>query len=169
MSEMVPPAPRRERVTQPEGGRVMTKQADGLSSNINDLVRRWISGGVVPVMRDRPQYGDFSQAGDYLHAVEAVRSANADFALLPADVRKHVDNDPVKFLEMCLDPSRRAEVLELGLAERDIPAQAPAVTPTVTPVPPSRIRPRADVGLARGRWPPRTFLGGLFLCTVALT
>lgn len=109
------------RVRAPESGPSMTKQSDALDSDINAIMGRFISHGEIPASRGQPQYGDFSNVDDYLGAMTKVREAQAQFDLLPAAVRAHVDNDPGKFLEMVYDEDRIGELEELGLVERQKP------------------------------------------------
>lgn len=118
------------RVTHPEGGRLMTKQAGKDAADINLIMKKYIAHGVPPLANGRtPHYGDFTDADGYMSAMMAIRQAEGDFMRLPSRVRAHVDNDPAKFIEMVFDPERRAELEELGLVAEAAPAAAPPSKP----------------------------------------
>lgn len=127
----------------PEGGRVMVKQSMAGATDINAVVARHVAHRVPFSMDARATYGDFSAIGDYQSALDRVLAAQAEFAMLPASVRDHCENDPGRFLEMVFDPARRGELEALGLVEAAAPEAAPAadpkpgsvVVPPVIPVP----------------------------------
>lgn len=124
----------RERVAvhPPEGGKVRTKQSDTLDSDINVIMNRFVAAGELPHDGRTPTYGDFTTAGNYHTALNLVKAAQDDFMSLPAIVRKHVDNDPGKFLDLVYDPDRRGELEELGM----VPEQAPEAAPPPADPPP---------------------------------
>lgn len=123
------------RVRTPVGVRSRTKQSFKEESDLNSVMRRYRNTGLLPNLNQAlGHYGDFSNADDYLAAMESVREADALFAALPARVRDHVNNDPAQLLLLVHDPERRAELQELGLVppppvEPVVPAGAPAVPP----------------------------------------
>ena len=121
----------RRQVLHPGGGAVRTKQADLKASDINGIVSRWLKTGVPPEGSGVARYGDFRNADDYLSCLLRVQEAEREFLKLPALVRRHVDNDPGKFLEMVFDPDRRPELEELGLVEAQVPppVEPPAGAP----------------------------------------
>lgn len=125
----------RVRVVQPEGGRVLTKQAMRDETDVRLIVRKFHQAGVIPRLEARePWYGDFSNVDDYLTALNRVRAAQEGFEALPAAVRDHVDNDPGEFVRLVTDPERRAELVELGLVSAPAPdPEAPAVLPAPAP------------------------------------
>lgn len=106
----------RERVRTAVGEKSRTKQSFAEESDINAIMRKYLSSGILPHLSSSPpRYGDFSTAGDYLEAMNKVKDAEQRFADLPSNVRDHVDNDPAKLLELAYDESRRDELVELGL------------------------------------------------------
>lgn len=110
----------------------MTKQSDALATDVNTIMQRWIAHGTPPGgPAMHASYGDFSNVDDYHTSLNKLREAQQSFEALPAAVRKHVQNDPGKFLEMVYDPDRRGELEQLGL----IPEQAPEDAPPATPEP----------------------------------
>lgn len=126
----------RVRVFHPSGGQLMVKRAEQAASDINVIMRRWKSSGVAPVMTATPQYGDFSSGVDYHSGVNALLAAEKDFAALPSEVRKRVDNDPGQFLDMVADPDGLTELIDLGLAVDRIPDPKPPVEPEAPVEPP---------------------------------
>jgi len=112
------------KVYQPEGGRLMTKQAPRDELNANYIMEKWITQGQFPRGPiGSPMYGDFSSGLDYQACLNRVMAADQEFRALPSRVRTVCENDPAKFLELCSDPERLAQLRELGLAEQDVPAQ----------------------------------------------
>lgn len=121
-TRQVPP---RVRVLTPVGTETRTKQADKDLTNVNRIMAKYRATGILQHMNPRtPDYGDFSNVGDYFTALNKVNAAQDAFADLPAKVRDHVDHDAGKFLELIFDESRRGELEELGLIE---PSSVPAV------------------------------------------
>lgn len=115
----------RVRVVHPEGGPLMTKQAQALETDINQIVARHVAHG-APFFEDgRATYGDFFGVGDYHSALDRLKLAQDEFSRLPAAVRDHCKNDPGEFLAMVYDPARRVELEKLGLVEAAVPAAAP--------------------------------------------
>jgi hypothetical protein len=112
----------RIKVTHPEGGVSMTKQADKEGQDINRLMNNWISHGQPPPPAGQLTYGDFADYADFHTMVNRQMAAQEQFDALPAVVRRHVDNDPGKFLDMVRDPERVGELEELGLIEAQKPA-----------------------------------------------
>lgn len=115
----------RVRVVHPEGGRLMTKQAQAMDTDINAIVARHVAHGAPFFPDGRATYGDFSGVGDYHSALNRLKSAQDEFGQLPAAVRDHCRNDPGEFLSMVYDPERRPELEKLGLVEAAVPAAAP--------------------------------------------
>lgn len=75
----------------------MTKQSDALATDVNAIIKKWITHGVAPMVSGRPTYGDFTNVGDYHGAMNKVLEAQNQFNALPSAVRAHVENDPGKF------------------------------------------------------------------------
>lgn len=126
----------RVRVTQPEGGRLTTKQSMRDETDIRVIIRKYQKAGVIPRLESRePWYGDFSSVDDYLSALNRVREAQSAFEALPSVVRDHVDNDPGEFIRLVSDPERRSELVKLGLVPPDPEPVVPAVVvPPVVPI-----------------------------------
>lgn len=107
----------------------MTKQSMRDESNINNIMRKWRNTGAVDHLANgTPSYGDFTNADDYLSAVNAIEAAQADFAELPADVRARMKNSPAELLRFMANPSNQDEARDLGLA-MPLPSSPEGVQP----------------------------------------
>lgn len=121
-----------ERLRTPVGEKSRTKQSFAEETDINAIMRKYLSSGIMPhIASSPPRYGDFSSAGDYLESMNKVKDAEQRFADLPSNVRDHVDNDPAKLLELAYDESRRDELVELGLLPPEPEAPVAVVEPVV--------------------------------------
>ena len=107
-----------------------TKQSFAADCDINAIVRRWASTGVLEhqVLKE-PRYGDFSTAGDYLGALNKVQEADDNFMQLPVELRNECDNDPSKFIEWTHNPENRKALEEKGLGEYAAYLHGPEDTP----------------------------------------
>lgn len=93
-----------------------TRQSFADESNINKIMAKWRTTGIVPNLNvATPVYEDFSNSVEYMDALNAIASAQAVFANLPSKIRKHVDNDPAKFIAWAEDPANLDELKEFGL------------------------------------------------------
>lgn len=119
----------RIRVVHPEGGEVMTKQADAALSDINGLVSRYTAAGVIPPPGSMT-YGDFSSGADFLDCYLRVAEMEEQFRSLPTRVRKVCENNPARFLEMTETPEGVAELVKLGLLKEQIPNATGTVSET---------------------------------------
>ncbi len=124
----------RERQVLVVSGKSRTKQAPMQACDINSIIKRWESTGVVEhVMESKPTYGDFSTVEDYLYALNKVSAAESDFAALPAHIRDRCENDPAKFLAFVQNPESREELVELGLEELAVLMHGPPAEPDAPP------------------------------------
>lgn len=104
---------------QEPGGPTLTKQGLG-GLETQEIAERYIRTGSLDSWNSREaRYGDWSGVPEYREALDRVLEAQEAFEALPANVRDHVQNDPVKFLEMVFDPARQDELKSLGLVPRD--------------------------------------------------
>ena len=102
-----------------EGCVSLTKQSFKEECDINNIVRKFETQGILPDnIRSNPQYGDFTNLPSYQESLNVVIEANERFTDLPAKVRKRFDNDPGKLIDFCQDPKNLDEMVELGLAKR---------------------------------------------------
>lgn len=114
----------RIRVVHPEGGRVLVKQAMGQDADINVIMRKWHVNGVLNFSGRQPRYGDFSSGADFHESMNRVLDAEASFMRLSPEVRRYCNGDPAEYLDLCLNPDRRAEREKLGLQEKELPEKA---------------------------------------------
>lgn len=106
-----------------------TKQSFRDECDINVLMRRYLSGGMLPPMANGAgRYGDFSSGVDYLDAQLLVKNAEAEFASLPAHIRDRFRNNPFELLEFVSQPENREEARKLGLLRPEAAAAAQAVS-----------------------------------------
>lgn len=97
----------------------LASQSSKDESDINVIVRRFGVTGQMPRGVRLPTYGDFSQTFDYGSALRAIRSADAAFMRLPAEVRDRFGNDPARFVGFCSDVKNLPELREMGLANEE--------------------------------------------------
>lgn len=106
----------RVRVYSPVGKLSRTKQSFRDECDINNILKKYLKTGILPVVTRVQQYGDFSEVSDYQGALHTVMSAQEAFMDLPSKVRERFMNDPGQFLEFMADPKNGKEAVELGLA-----------------------------------------------------
>jgi len=109
-------------------------QSDLEDSDINTIVRRFGLTGQVPTDVRVPLEADFVDVFDFQSAMNAIRSAQESFDLMPASVRARFQNDPAQFVDFCVAEQDGKlvnidEMRKLGLA---VPKEA--VPEPVTPV-----------------------------------
>lgn len=105
-----------------------TRQEFREECDINVLMSRYITRGVVPPSVGIGLYGDFSEVGDYQEALDTIQRAKAQFDWMDARVRERFKNDPAKLLEFIMDKGNLEEAKKLGLLKLQEP-QAPASAP----------------------------------------
>lgn len=105
----------------------LTKQSFKDESDINTIIHRFGLDGQLPTNVRQPQYGDFTGITDFHTAANAIAAANESFDEMPAHVRSRFNNDPGAFVDFCLNPDNKDELIKLGLVEKPLPpARAPA-------------------------------------------
>lgn len=111
----------------------LASQSEAKDADINEIVRRFGITGELPQNFNPPQYGDFTEIGDYRSALEAVRNAAESFMEMPADLRAKFHNDPAELIDFLANEANRNEAVSLGLVN-GVPVDL-ATAPTVeTPV-----------------------------------
>lgn len=101
----------------PEGeGRTRQEFTD--ECDINNILARYARQGIDP--RQAPpltSYVDWTEIPDNLQdALQMLETAKEQFMMLPADVRREFDNDPVSFVAYASDPENIDQMREWGLA-----------------------------------------------------
>ena len=107
----------------------MTEQHFKDECDINQIVARYESTGVMPSGNTPPLFGDFEKfPTDLLSSRQFFDEAESRFMELPASVRKEFNNSPLELLAALQDSSNRQRFIDLGLI-------APPVQPQETDVP----------------------------------
>lgn len=111
------------------GSETRVKQSLKESSDVNAIMRKYLSSGEIPEYR-AGTYGDFSSGEDYHAAYSKVVEAQQAFDALPSRVRQAAGNDPGRLLDLVSDPNLRTTAIALGLIEAgpdDLVEEAAAV------------------------------------------
>lgn len=121
-----------------------TKQSFKNECDINTIMRRYQSTGVLPNMLNQgnAQYLDVTGL-DYQEMMQTVSGANSLFQELPSSIRSRFKNDPAAFLDFTNDPNNRLELAEMGLLSpqamqdiansQSVKQTAPAASPEAAP------------------------------------
>lgn len=107
--------------------------------NINTIISRYKTTGVLPERGGKPVFGDFSEITDFRTAQGVVAEANQAFQALPAHLRRRFNNDPAAFIDFVSDNENRSEAEKLGIVpKKEVkPTETPAAKPAETPVKPA--------------------------------
>ena len=82
---------------------------------------RYQKTGILRQRTERPQYGDFSNLGDYQDALNTIVRAERLFSELNSKVRSRFENDPQQFIDFCANPDNQDEAIALGSAAPPAP------------------------------------------------
>lgn len=107
------------------------KQEFGVESDINVIMKRYITTGQLPmwVQNAQPVFADVSEIGDFADVLRRVTAAKEAFAQLPAHVRSRFQNQPEQLVEFLQDPGNRDEAVKLGLVPAPPVVQPKAAEP----------------------------------------
>lgn len=102
----------------------LTQQQFKEECDINNIIARYETTGLLtdplhPGTR-MPQFGDFSNVPDYLHAQTIIARTREAFEALPSKIRDRFDNDPAQMLEFLQDESNREEAVKLGFIDKPV-------------------------------------------------
>lgn len=93
----------------------ITEQAHKRQTDINWILRDYAKTGLMKhVNKHQGKYDDVSVA-DFQEAMFKVKSAQAMFDQLPAQIRRRFGHDPAMFLEFVQNPSNIDEMAKLGI------------------------------------------------------
>lgn len=109
----------RIRVNSPK----LTDQSQAAASDINNIADQFQRTGILPQPVRIPKYQDNTQTPTLEDAFRAVSEAKLAFQSLPAEVRKLMDNDPLKMEAFISDEKNGDLLLKYGIIE--IPKQEP--------------------------------------------
>lgn len=95
----------------------MTRQEFAEESDINNIMARYMSTGILENVREglEQAFVDVSEAEDYQSMQDAILRSQEAFMALPAVVRDRVGNTPAGYLQFVSDPANENEMRELGL------------------------------------------------------
>lgn len=102
----------------------LTVQSEADDADINTIVRRFGLTGAMPQNVRVPMTGDFSEAGDYHSALNALIAADEAFAQMPADVRARFKYDPAELIRFVENPDNYEEATRLGIVNARAPSPA---------------------------------------------
>ena len=121
--------------------RSRTLQSAKDECDVNKIMERYEKTGLLvdPLsgVTRQPQFGDFSNIGDYHAICSRIASLQSQFMLLPAGVRSRFDNDAGALLDFLADPKNAKEAVDLGLLDKSVlvadqPGSASGVSPLDT-------------------------------------
>lgn len=115
----------------------MTTQEYGYCTDINNI----IEGCYNPFAEDPKEVVQGMQVFDpssYQDSMYMIADAKSKFETLPSRIRERFQNNPVKLLEFCSDPSNIDEGIKLGIFNAPLETPTPVTPPDagVTPVVP---------------------------------
>lgn len=123
-----------ERVTTPVGDRSLTIQSAAAECDINNILSQYRRTGIVThVTQARPSYEDLPDAIDYQASMNTLMEAQSAFAGLPAKVRDHYGNDPLRLLQALADPREHSQLREFGILRSVSPNETVVVAPASDP------------------------------------
>lgn len=94
----------------------LAQQNAAEDADINNIVARYLSHGVLPQIPLPPTQEDFAEAFDFQESMNLLIAAKQSFAALPAEIRRRFGNDPKEFVAFCDDEENLPEMRKMGLA-----------------------------------------------------
>jgi len=92
-----------------------TQQQFADECDVNSILARFTRTGLVPTNQAIPQYGDFTDVGDYQDSLTRVKEANDQFLKLDPKVREMFENDPANMIKFLEDDNNFQEAIDLGI------------------------------------------------------
>ncbi len=125
----------------PELGKTQQHYKD--ECDINTIIRKYNDTGLLPMnMAGPPQYG-YATSQTFTEALQTVALSTQEFMKLPSEIRTEFNNNPAEFLDALHDPSRRDELVKLGLIPKG-EANASPELPLAPKPETARIAPTGD-------------------------
>lgn len=110
------PHPRRIRVQLGDFEPSITDQSAKQSSNMNYIMSQYLKTGLLPESSKRlARYIDNTNVPSLEDAYTRLNEARELFMLLPAKLRKQIDNDPKKLPAFLVDPDNKDQLIKLGI------------------------------------------------------
>lgn len=111
-------------------GRSRTIQSAKSEVDINNIVRRYLTTGSLPMRNRVPLNVDFDEVVDFRSALDFVNAAKRSFESLPSEVRKRFNNDAAAFCDFAEDAENLPQLRKWGLAPAVAePSPAPEPAP----------------------------------------
>lgn len=127
------------RLHPPLGGETMTKQSFKDECDINNILKKYQSTGLISHVASQGRYINLPPALDYHEATNLCLEAQKSFDGLPSSVRREFANDPGEFLSFVDDPKNVDRMEELGLLRKDFtkaPSEADTMASAAASAPP---------------------------------
>jgi len=130
-------------------GESLTEQHHKDACNVNNIIRRFETSGVLDHLNPYPQQFGYASSQTFDEAARMVTAANQTFESFPSAVRQHFGNNTAAFLDALEDPLQQEALQDLGLipkpAENDskdqIPLDLPPAKPPVSAPPKTEVPP----------------------------
>jgi hypothetical protein len=98
-------------------GESETRQEFKNECDINRIMKKYLTTGILPGAVGEQKYGDFSDVGDYLQAVTFVQETRAKFNEMTPEVREKFKT-PEALVSFMMDERNRDAAEALGLVEK---------------------------------------------------
>lgn len=116
-----------------------TKQDFREECDVNQILRRFMKTGEMPVPNATPRYVDAASLPDLQTSLHIMQEAEAHFLKLPAQVRKHFDNNPQAFVDFATKPENLEQLREWKIAPPAPAEPKPTKVEIINPpAPPAR-------------------------------
>lgn len=130
----------RRRVQSHPRGQSMTKQADTEKADMNRILSRASSTGLLPQRVAQPLSGEIPDIESFHDAMNLIVNANNQFMALPVAIREEFRHSPEAFLDFARNPENAEKMVTMGLAQKKAPDAPQPVfvvnSPATTQTPP---------------------------------
>lgn len=100
-----------------------TRQSDAKASDINAIMKKYETTGVLPVAARAGVFADVSALPSFQEAIATLDRAQVYFLSLPPHVRAMFENSPAKMLDAFNAGELREVFEEIGLLEKVVPVE----------------------------------------------
>jgi len=98
-------------------GSSLAKQSFRDECNINNIMAKYQRTGAIEHMNNHGQNYGYASSLDFRESMEILRTGQAMFDDLPAEIRNRFGQDPAEFLDFVQNPANIDEMREMGLVE----------------------------------------------------
>nr|UXQ87994.1 MAG: internal scaffolding protein [Microvirus sp.] len=119
-----------------EGGESMVRTEFQEEANINTILARYETTGMLPLESRQPIFADVSMMEDLKSSMDTVAAVEGRLKELPREARELFAKDPGGFAQALSEPLTRERLQDLGVLEREPEVEVPPVPaiPEVIPV-----------------------------------